>query len=114
MGIEHEERELLKALRNGQLPSERSKEYWSEEEREEVKRRFLAGEGISQIAIALQRSENAVIQQLIAMGLLTPPGKHRNRKPKNLRCQCPSARENGCKYYERGKCKCCSNNMTRF
>jgi len=110
MENEYEKRERLKALRNGQIAAKRSKDFWTEDEREDVNRRYLAGEGISEIALALQRDEGAVFQQLTAMKLTTPPGKHRYRRPKPLRCQCPCATENGCKYYEGGKCKCCSNN----
>lgn len=110
MQSEMTQTELLMALRNGQLPAERSKEYWSESERTELKRRYLAGDGISEIALNLQRSENAVIQQLIAMGLLTPPGKQRRRNPKGQRCQCPHGAERNCPYYNKEGGTCCSNN----
>lgn len=114
MENEYEKRKRLKALRNGQLTAERSKDFWSENEREDVNRRYLSGEGISEMALALQRDEGAIVQQLTAMKLMTPPGKHRQRKPKPLRCQCPCAMERECKYYERGECKCCSNSTMRY
>jgi len=96
---------LLVAIRTGELPSERSKEYWSDEEREELRRLFWAGKGISEISLLLQHSENAIIQQLVAMNLLTPPGKHRQRAPKVTKCQCPRCLEEGCIYYrEDGSC----------
>lgn len=56
------EKELLIALRNGVISSERSGEYWSKEEKETLNRLFWDGDGISDIALSLQRSENAVIQ----------------------------------------------------
>lgn len=112
MANEHEKRERLKALRSGYLVAARSKDFWSEEERKDANRRYLSGEGISEIALALQRDEGAIIQQLASK--ITPPGKHRKRKPKPPRCQCPCAMEKGCTYYEGGECKCCSSNTTRY
>ena len=114
MESEHEKRERLKALRSGLIAAKRSKDFWSEDDCEDVKRRYLSGEGISEIALALQRDEGAVFQQLTVMKLITPPGKHWYRKPKPLRCQCPRVTETGCEYYRGGECKCCSNNTTRY
>lgn len=98
--------ELLVSIRAGELPSERSKEYWSDAEREELRRLFWAGKGISEISLLLQRSENAIIQQLVAMNLLTPPGKHRQRAPRAPKCQCPRCLEKGCIYYNREDGSC--------
>lgn len=103
--------DMLAALRRGDITSERSKEYWSEEEREYIKKRYLAGVGISQIALELQRSENAVVQQLIAMKLLTPPGNHRQRSPKAQRCLCPRCRESECPYFNKEDGTCFFNNL---
>lgn len=86
--------ELLIALRNGEIPSERSGEYWEEDEKSKLKRMFWNGAGISEMAVDLQRSENAVIQQLLLMRVLTPPknmrqgGEHRKRCPRN-HSECP-------------------------
>ena len=102
--------DMLAALRRGDMQSERSKEYWSEEERDYIKRRYLDGVGISQIALELQRSENAVVQQLIAMRLLTPPGNHRQRSPKPQHCQCPRCREMECPYFNKEDGICNFNN----
>lgn len=102
--MQNDKERLLAAIRNGDLPSERSKEYWSEEEREEVRRKFGAGKGISELALQLQRSENAVIQQLTAMEMLTPPGRHRRRKKKMPMCCCPRCKETACPHYKGGVC----------
>lgn len=110
---ENNQRELLMAIRSGDLPSERSKEYWSDHEREELKRLYESGVGISEIALLLQRSENAVVQQLVAMGLLTPPGKQRAKTPKPPKCHCPGDRISECPYYGKGG-YCCWNNTTTF
>ena len=41
-------RELLKAIREGKIPSERSREYWSDNERNDLTRLYLVdGVGIS-------------------------------------------------------------------
>ena len=112
MEKEYEKRELLKALRSGRYVAARSKGFWREDEREDVNHRYLSGDGISDIALALQRDEGAIIQQLASK--ITPPGKHRKRKPKPPRCYCPCVTEKGCTYYEGGECKCCSNNTTRY
>lgn len=108
------ERELLLALRRGDLPSERSKEYWSEEEREELRRRFyVEGMGISKCALHFQRSENAIVQQLTVMGLLIPPGfgKQRQKAARRTKCQCPRCLELECPHYDKERGFCQLNNI---
>ena len=96
------EKELLIALRNGVIPSERSGEYWSQEEKETLNRLFWNGTGISDIALSLQRSENAVIQQLIVQKMLTPPGATRS-KSRMGRNKCPRC-NTSCSNYRGGYC----------
>ncbi len=84
--------QLTKAIRAGEILPERSGEYWGNDEREKLIALFYAGAGISQIALELQRSEMAVIQQLIAGKLLTTPGVTRIRRPKEPRCLCGECR----------------------
>ena len=96
------ERKLLIALREGAIPSERSGEYWSKEEKEKMKRMFWNGDGISDIALSLQRSENAVIQQLIVQKMLTPPGAARGRNCMG-RNKCPRC-NTSCSNYRGGYC----------
>lgn len=114
MESEHKKRERLKALRSGLITAKHSKDFWTADDRKYAYRKYLSGEGISEIALDLQRDEGAIVQQLTAMKLMTPPGKHRKHKPKPPRCQCPCAMERKCKYYERGECKCCLNSTTTF
>lgn len=97
-------RELLMAIREGRVPSERSGEYWSDDERDTLRRLYMDGTGISQIALYLQRSENAVVQQLIVQNLLTPPGNSRGRRKTESRCRCPKVKD--CPYYFDGNCSC--------
>lgn len=99
------EREILKALREGKIPSERSREYWTAEEKEELHQYYMDGEGISQIAIALQRSENAIVQQLIASRWFPPVGAAGSRSGRDRKCRCPQCKENGCPYYIGGGCR---------
>jgi len=84
--------QLTKAIRAGLVQPERSGEYWGEDEREKLKELFNEGIDISRIALELQRSEMAVIQQLIMGKFLTSPGTSRPRKPKPPRCLCQECR----------------------
>lgn len=84
----YDQQELMKAIRAGKLTPERSREYWDKEERERLGGLYAAGTGISEIALDLQRSETAVIQQLIGSGLLKTPGRERGPRRKNPHCLC--------------------------
>lgn len=97
-------RELLIAIREGKIPSERSGEYWSDAEKDELRRLSMAGDGISQIALMLQRSENAVFQQLAVQGLLALQGKPRERGKNEPKCRCPECNGKNCPYYREGYC----------
>ena len=96
-----EKRAQLTALRNGKLSSERSNEYWSEGEEKQLARDFGEGLGISELCLNLKRSENAVIQRLQSMGLLTPPSSKYKRRAKLPKCSCPRCLENACPKYNR-------------
>lgn len=80
--------QLTKAIREGRMLPERSREYWGDDEREKLINLYSSGVGISQIALELQRSEMAVIQRLITEDLLTPPGAARKRSVKEPHCLC--------------------------
>ena len=94
-------RDMLILLRSGKIPSERSREYWSEKEKKELIERFLKGEGVSSIAISLQRSENTIFQQLVALDLFARCNKPRNHENRGKKC--PKNDEN-CEYYKGGFC----------
>jgi len=104
--VMYEQRTLLSALRNGDLSSERSREYWGEQEDRELEQEFRDGAGISELCLKLQRSENAVIQRLGSMGLLTPPSKKHRHKHTKPKCPCPRCLENKCPKYNRKDGKC--------
>lgn len=79
---------MMRDIRDGILLPERSREYWNEAEREELTQLYQSGTGLSSIAVHLQRSEMAVIQQLLGMGLLTPPSSKYGKRVKRPRCLC--------------------------
>lgn len=101
-----EQRAQLTALRNGELASERSNEVWSEQEEKQLELDFRDGLGISELCLNLKRSENAVVQRLQSMGLLTPPSSKYKRRPKMPKCPCPRCLENACPKYNRKDGKC--------
>lgn len=101
-----DQKALLVALRNGNAVAERSKENWSEDEREKLIKMHGEGEGISKMALELQRGENAVVQQLIAMDMLTPPCNRRSCGKRKHKCNCPKCLELQCPYYDRKRGKC--------
>ena len=91
---EHEEQKLMQAIRGGYMLPERSGEYWSDEEREKLSAFYHSGVGLSGIALELQRSETAIVQQLMAMGLMTAPNVVRTRRPREPSCLCGKCRFN--------------------
>jgi len=96
--------ELLIALRNGEVLPERSTAYWTSEERTELERLYREGNGLSAMSLLLQRSEGAIFQQLVAMGLMGTQGKPRQRTSRQFKCQCPKYLELQCPYYRNGGC----------
>lgn len=69
MKTELTQRELIQAMRRKNHKLERDGDYWTEEDKETLYNMFEQGYGISEIAIALQRTEQAVIQQIEKMNL---------------------------------------------
>lgn len=113
--LQNNERELLLALRRGDLSSERAKEHWSDEERENLRRMYAAeGTGVSKIALIFRRSENAIYQQLTSMSLLTTPGKERRTGTRKNKCRCPRCSEFACEHYNAEEGSCCLINTMKF
>lgn len=77
------------AMRNGTEKMRRDREYWSEEERKKLRILFAQGMSINEIAIELERSESAVFQQILQMGLYT-------RRPEVARTRRPAVKEPVC------------------
>ena len=95
-----ERRQLLVAIRNGDLPCERSTALWTPEERAELEEAYRNGVGISDLSLRLQRSETAVYQQLVVMGLTATSGIRGPKKPRPNKCECPRCLETQCPHYD--------------
>ena len=93
-------RKELRALRNGNRPPQRSGEYWTEDEVQQLTIMFEEGIGISEIAIELDRTEVAIYQQIDKKGFWAAQCKPRNRGKKEritADCLCPFCGNNTCK-----------------
>ena len=73
-------REAVQSMRNRTTRLDREGDYWTDDEKEKLRFLFNNGEGIKEIAIQLQRSEPAVMQQIEKMDLY-------NRKENPRRCR---------------------------
>lgn len=108
MKTELTQRELIQAMRRKNHKLERDGEYWTEEDKEKLYGMFEQGCGISEIAIALQRTEQAVIQQIEKMNLYNRskyiPKSKRKTVSECLCKDCASAPKDSpnCKYV----CQC--------
>lgn len=79
----------LRELRSHRKLPEREGEYWSDEEREDLSRKFNEGAGISEIAVALRRSEPAIMQQIEKLDLFDrKENPRRQRVARQLNCLC--------------------------
>lgn len=97
-------REALIALRTGQKPAQRSGEYWSEEELQQIEYLYNEGVSISDIALQFDRTEVAAFQQLGKIGLLSRQCRPRTHKKKEEEppemeeeCLCPYCNVKNCK-----------------
>lgn len=59
----------VKNMRKSAMRLERQGDYWSEEDKENLSKIFSEGVGITEMAVVLQRSETAIIQQIEKMNL---------------------------------------------
>lgn len=95
----YDKEELLRAIREGTTCPDRAGEYWNKDEHKQLVDLFLDGVGLSEIALQLQRTEQAVVQRLLVAGLLTPPQNRREKKePKLTDCLCPKCPYKDCKH----------------
>lgn len=85
---DEEFRMAVMLMRNKDEKLVREGEYWTDEERCHLQRLFDSGTGLTLIAMLLQRTELAVIQQAQLMDLFTPPHKKRKYGPRPPRCLC--------------------------
>ncbi len=66
--------EAVTSMRNRTVRMDREGDYWTEEEKEQLVKLFRQGEGITAIAIRLQRTEPAIMQQIEKNGSVPPQG----------------------------------------
>ncbi|MCD8354674.1 MAG: hypothetical protein LUC47_10240 [Clostridiales bacterium] len=94
---ENDFRESIKLMRSRTGQLDREGNYWSEDEHRHLEHLFWKGVGISEMAVLLQRTEMAVMQQIDKMGLSCARQKRSNRRDKNV-CQCIYCKQrNHCK-----------------
>ena len=100
----HDSKELLKAIRDGRMTPDRAGVYWNKDERNQLEHLYVIGLGISEIALTLQRTEQAVVQQLLIAWLLTPPSNRRGKRSSSeSRCLCPGCQIKDCEHCPRRK-----------
>ena len=85
----NDKRQQLQKLRNRMIRPEREGEYWTENEVATLTRKFCEGCGISEIAVALHRSEPAIMQEIEKLDLYDRKANpRRQRVARQLNCLC--------------------------
>lgn len=62
-------KEKTRLMRNGELQLSRDREYWTDDERDVLRREYVNGTSINEIALMLERSESAIYQQIERLSL---------------------------------------------
>lgn len=96
--------EYLKKIRDGEIELARDGEKWTTTEKKLLIDAFAEGKGISAIALDLERSERAVVQQLTLMNCYFESSKKRSGSPHAKVCKCYSCALQGTK-----ECKKCTD-----
>ena len=79
---------------------------WSDEDKRKVEDLFHTGAGISEIALLMQRSEPAVLQQLVKEKFFQNETKSRTRTKREQSCLCPNcASYETCKQNQQQVCE---------
>lgn len=82
-------KEAVQNMRKNPCSRARENEYWTEEELERLKTMFDDGEDFTDIAFVLQRSEPAVMQQVLRMNLYSrKPRPGKKQKEQDCSCLC--------------------------
>lgn len=77
-------------MRKRTVRLDREGDYWNESERCELRKKFDEGEGITAMALAFQRTESAIIQQIELMDLFGR--KKKPATPKEPHCLCANCK----------------------
>lgn len=72
---------------------EREGEYWTPEEREQLVEMFHEGIGMTKIAVILQRTEVAAMEQAKLLGLYPAFAPKKRSAKRHLRCLCPDCKK---------------------
>lgn len=76
-------------MRMGDIRMSRDREYWTEEDKAVLVREYKNGTGINEIALMLNRSENAIHQKVEQLGLcVRNPFSMRKRSVSKKDCKC--------------------------
>ena len=75
-------------MRNRTVRMDREGDYWTEEEKVQLVKLFREGEVITAIAIRLQRTEPAIMQQIEKMSYLSCKARFLEKCFYNLRVKC--------------------------
>lgn len=97
--------EKTKLMRSGELQMSRDREYWTDDERDTLRREYAKGTSINEIALMLERSESAIYQQIERLSLcIRNPFSARKKTvvDKNRECLCKSCK---CDRSECPRCK---------
>ena len=93
-------------MRRRTVRLDREGDYWTDEEKQKLVQKFLDGEGITAIALELQRSEPAIYQMIEKLDLYNRKSQPQRRRPlpKPPVCLCESCRVDpaccpNCKHY---------------
>lgn len=81
-------KETVRNMRNNPDSRTRENEYWTDEELARLKELFDDGEDITDIAIIFQRSEPAILQQVILMNLYSRKSRTGKKSSEEQKCKC--------------------------
>ena len=98
----------VKNMRKSAVRLERQGDYWSEEDKENLSKMFLEGVGITEMAVILQRSETAIIQQIEKMNLYDRrlyPARQKNCSEQS-KCLCDNCMADPALCPLRSDCRC--------
>lgn len=72
-------------LRNRTIRLDREGDCWTDDEKEILRQKFYNGDGITEMALALQRTESAIMQQIESQDLY---GRKKRHLYRGSRCAC--------------------------
>lgn len=88
-------KEKTRLMRNGELQLSRDREYWTDDERDVLRREYVNGTSINEIALMLERSESAIYQQIERLSLCVRnpfSSRKKNSVDKGQDCLCKTCK----------------------